>query len=171
MPLFSCLLRDFWATIWVNELGVYEAKIEESEEAGCWRGWTQDTSGLSHQLDSFISSVRQDTLECLEWENRSTWILSWWREFSGRPLTEFWHHILSGCQVCDWGIQYHLCSTHRGLWGLVVVQLSWLSGRALVAQARDILGSILGDCRPFHFPLLRSKFIYFQHVARCSELY
>ena len=64
------------------------------------------------------------------------WVLSWRREFSGRPLTEFWRHVLSGCQVCDWGIQYHLCSIHRGLWGLVVVQLSWLSGRALAAQAR-----------------------------------
>ena len=32
-------------------------------------------------------------------------------------------------------IQYHLCSTYRGLWGVVFVQLSWLSGRALAAQA------------------------------------
>ena len=69
--------------------------------------------------------------EHLEWENHSAWVLSWWREFSGQPLMEFWWHILSGCQVCDWGIQYHLCSTYRGLWGLVVVRLSWLSGRAL----------------------------------------
>ena len=49
--------------------------------------------------------------------------------------------------------QYHLCSTYRGLWGLVVVWLSWLSGRALAAQARGVLGSTPGDCRPFHFPL------------------
>ena len=61
--------------------------------------------------------------EHLEWENHSAWVLSWWREFSGQPLTEFWWHILSGCQVCDWGIQYHLCSTYRRLWGLVVAQL------------------------------------------------
>ena len=51
------------------------------------------------------------------------------------------------------GIQYHLCSTCRGLWGLVVVQLSWLSARALVAQARDVLGSTPGGCWPIHFPL------------------
>ena len=25
---------------------------------------------------------------------------------------EFWRHILSGCQVCDWGIQYHLCGKY-----------------------------------------------------------
>ena len=68
-------------------------------------------------------------------------------------LMEFWRHVLSGCQVCDWGIQYHLCSTYRGLWGLVVVRLLWLSGRALAAQARDVLGSTPGDCRLFHFPL------------------
>ena len=35
----------------------------------------------------------------------------------------------------------------------MVVRLSWLSGRALVAQARGVLGSTPSDCRPFHFPL------------------
>ena len=65
-----------------------------------------------------------------------------------QTLTEFWWHILSGCQVCDWGIQYHLCSTYRGLWGGLVLQLSWLSGRALAAQARGVLGLtlVLGNC-------------------------
>ena len=55
--------------------------------------------------------------------------------------------------VWDWGIRYYLCSTYRRLWELVVVRLLWLSGRALVAQAIGVLGSIPGDCRPFHFPL------------------
>ena len=82
------------------------------------------------------------------------WVLSWRREFSSRPLTEFWWHMLSVCQVCDWGIQYHLCSTYRGLWGLMIVWLSWLSGRALVAQPRGVLGSTPGDQWPFPFPLL-----------------
>ena len=59
--------------------------------------------------------------------------ISWWRKIFSQPPTKFWRHILSGCQVCNWGIQYHLCSTYRGLWGLVIVQLSWLSGRALAA--------------------------------------
>ena len=45
----------------------------------------------------------------------------------------------------------HLCSTYRGLWGLVVVQVSWLSGRALVAQARGVVGLTPGSCWPFHF--------------------
>ena len=39
----------------------------------------------------------------LDWENHSAWVLSWWRKFSGQPLTEFWRHILSSCQMCDWG--------------------------------------------------------------------
>ena len=47
------------------------------------------------------------------------WIWMLWGENRGK-----WKNILSGCQVCDWGIQYHLCSTYRGLWGLVVVRLS-----------------------------------------------
>ena len=32
--------------------------------------------------------------------------------YQKRSLMEFWRHILSGCQVCDWGIQYHLCSIY-----------------------------------------------------------
>ena len=52
---------------------------------------------------------------------------------------------------CDWSIQYHLCSTYRGLWGLVVVRLSWLSDRVRAAQARDVLVSTPGNYWPFHF--------------------
>ena len=93
------------------------------------------------------------------------------RIFRSTPNGVLWH-IMSGCQVCDWGIQYHLCSTCRGLWELVVIRLLWLSGRALAAQARGVLGSTPSDCRPFHFPLVRlitSKSIYFQCEARWSE--
>ena len=42
----------------------------------------------------------------------------------------------------------------------MVVRLSWLSGRALVAQARGLLGSTPGDCRPFHFPLFSPHNIF-----------
>ena len=77
--------------------------------------------------------------------------------------------MLSGCEVCDWGIRYHLCSTYRGLWGLLVVRLLWLSGRALAAQARGVLGSTPSSCWPLYFRLITSKFLYFQHEARCSE--
>ena len=52
---------------------------------------------------------------------------------------------------------------YRELWGLVVVWLLWLSGRALVVQARGVLGSTPCNCCPFHFPLFlpdTSKFIY-----------
>ena len=51
--------------------------------------------------------------EYLEWKNHLAWALSWWREFSGQPLMVFWQHMLSGCQVCDWDIQSHLCSTYK----------------------------------------------------------
>ena len=37
--------------------------------------------------------------------------------------------------------------------GIVVVWLSWLSGRALLAQARGVLGLTLSDRWLFHFPL------------------
>ena len=45
----------------------------------------------------------------------------------------------------------------------MVVQLLWLSGRALAAYARGVLGLTPGDCRLFtflHFRLITSKFIY-----------
>ena len=69
-------------------------------------------------------------------------------------------HICYGRGIA-WGIQYHLCSTYRGLWGLVVVWLSWLSGRALAAQARGVLGLTPGDCWLFHFPLFSPHNIQF----------
>ena len=77
------------------------------------------------------------------------------RIFWSTPNRVLTAHTLSGCQVCDWGIQYHLCSIHidRGLWGLVVTRLSWLSGKALAAQARGVLGSTPRGCRLFRFPL------------------
>ena len=39
--------------------------------------------------------------------------------------------------------------TYRRWWGLVVVWLSWLSGRALAAQARGVQGSTQSGCWPF----------------------
>ena len=44
-------------------------------------------------------------------------------------------------------------TTCARLWGLVVVQLLWLSGRKLAAQARGVLGLTPSGCRPFHFRL------------------
>ena len=44
---------------------------------------------------------------------------------------------------------------------LTTVRLLWLSGRALAAQARGVLGLTPGDCRPFlYFHLITSKFLY-----------
>ena len=41
---------------------------------------------------------------------------------------------------------------------MVVVQLSWLSVRALVAPARGVLGLTLGDCRLF-------TILHFHHIT------
>ena len=38
---------------------------------------------------------------------------------------------------------------YRGLLGLVVLRLLWLSGRALAAQVTGVLGLTPGGCRPF----------------------
>ena len=56
-------------------------------------------------------------------------------------------------------------STYRGLCGLVVVRLSWLSGRALVAQARGVLGWLPATASLFlYFHLITCKFIY-KHIT------
>ena len=41
-------------------------------------------------------------------------------------------------------------SAYRGLWGLLVVQLLWLSGRTLAAQARGVLGLTPSSYQSFH---------------------
>ena len=63
----------------------------------------------------------------------------------------------------------NLYSTCRGLWGFVVIWLSWLSGRALAAQARGVwirLPATAGFFTFLYFCLITSNF---QHGARCSE--
>ena len=56
--------------------------------------------------------------------------------------------ILTSGRVTE-SFQYHLCSTYRGLWGLVVVRLLWLMAEYWLHKA----GSISSDCQPFHFLL------------------
>ena len=91
-------------------------------------------------------------------------------EFSGWPPNE----VLTA--HTEWlpsvQLTHAVPPVHRGLWVLVVVWQSWLSGRALAAQAR---------CPGFdtqwlpafftflHFHLI-TNFVYFQLEARCSIL-
>ena len=78
----------------------------------------------------------------------------------------------SGCQVCKWGIQYHPCSTYRGLWGLVVVQL-WGSVAEHCRLKPEVswvrLPATAGFFTFLYFCLITSKFNYFQRETRCSE--
>ena len=64
-------------------------------------------------------------------------------------------HLYSYRETSTQSILHHAgekeFSTYRGLWGLVVVRLSWLSGRALAAQARGVPSSTPGSCQPFYF--------------------
>ena len=98
---------------------------------------------------SHLFSVRQDVLSIIM-RKHSAWILSWWR-FSDWPVTKFWRHILSSSQVYNWGIQYHTCSTYRGLWRLVVVaqRQSTSSSRLSWVWFPAIAG--------FHYPVIASK--------------
>ena len=63
------------------------------------------------------------------------------------------------------------CAVHmyiRGLWGLVVVRLSWLSGRALAAQARGVLDLTPSDCQPFHFSPHNIRFYFLYLFVTCG---
>ena len=85
------------------------------ENRGKWKGWqplrVEPRTPLAWAASDLpLSNDSQTTT------NPHNPSMSWW----------FWRHILSGC---NWSIQYHLCRTCRGLWGLVVVWLSWLSMR------------------------------------------
>ena len=104
------------------------------------RSPTQDTSGLSHQCSPGSHSV------C-----------------AVRTQSRVDRKVLSIRKEPICMLSHSKYSTYRGLRGLVVVWLSWLSGRALVAQARGALGSTPGSCWPFiflSFRLITSKFIY-----------
>ena len=50
-----------------------------------------------------------------------------------------------------------------------VVQLLWISGRALAAQARGVLGSTPGGCWLFHFPLFDLNL--FKNLYTCTTSY
>ena len=92
----------------IEKFGCYEAQIEENERPAVTGSWNQDTSGLSCQYSanepwqpdnhqpshSSICTAQVVATKCLMlwafWvRNHSAWVLSWWREFSGRLLMEF----------------------------------------------------------------------------------
>ena len=51
-------------------------------------------------------------------------------------------------------IYYHLCSTCRELWGMVVVQLLCIAQwQSISGSSQGFLGWTPGSCLPFHFPL------------------
>ena len=83
-------------------------------------------------------------------------VLFYWTTTTRRPQTLTILYI-----YCTGGTQ---CpsrkSTCRGLWELMTIWLSWLSGRVLAAQARDVMGLTPGDCQPFHFSLFLPQLIY-----------
>ena len=150
-----------------------QKKVKRPAAAG---SQTQDTSGLSHrcsatepqQLDNHQPS--QSSI-CTQYG-----FFVDGKNFPVNPLSEFWQHIVSGCQVWDWGIQYHLCSTYRGCggwwWPVVVagcrgsVVEHWRL-QPVVSWVR--LSAAAGTFTFLYFRLITSKFLYFQCEPRCSE--
>ena len=136
----SYLLRVSCLTLEVNEFRYYEAKIEESEKAGS----------------------RQESNPGYLWLEPP--VLCHWATTAWRPLT-CTHNPLSVLHRWYYSLT---CSTDRGLWGLVVIRLSWLSGRVLMAQARGV--RLLATTSLFtflYFHLITSDFIYSQLCCQC----
>lgn len=95
-------------------------------------------------------SLLQEFLTVLDWENHSTWVISWCREFSSQSLTKFWWHILRGCQVYAQGISLPPVQfMYRGLCGLVVDIAQWQSTGC--ASQLLCMGLIPGNCWLFTF--------------------
>ena len=89
------------------------------------------------------------------------------------PLTEFWRHILSGCQVCDWEAFSLTCAVH-----IDDCEGWWLSGCcSSVAEHRQLkpevswvqLLATAGFFTFLYFRLITSEFLYFQRGTRCSR--
>ena len=92
------------------------------------RTWDLTHQVLVSKLTSQAARVSmlgalKERVRCHKWEN------GWLARISVMTmnLTAALWHMLTGCQVCNWGIQYHLCSTNRGLWGLSAVVAQWQS--------------------------------------------
>ena len=80
----------------------------------------------------------------LDWENHSTWVLSWQREFSSQPLTEFWRHILSGFSVFDWGI--FCVPSYMQDKGENLVPIYCIAGTTCAVHIEDCEGWWLSGC-------------------------
>ena len=88
------------------------------------------------------------------------------------PVTDFWQHILSGCLVCNWSIQYCLCNGYRRLY----VESWWLSScRSSVIEQWQIKQKPRRVPFPatagFFGPYKISKMSLFPTKARCSKQY
>ena len=73
----------------------------------------------------------------------------------------YWQHILSGCQVCNWGIQCHLCTTDCESWWLSCCCGSVAEHRVFkpeVSWVRSLMTATLFTFLYFH--LITSKFLY-----------
>ena len=110
--------------------------------------------------------MRQAAAGMMVWAFRvrdhSAWVIAWWREFSGQPPMEFWWHIPSGCQVCDWGI-WSTCAMH-----IEDCEGWWLPGCCGSSQRCPGFDS---QWLPAFsaFSVFASQYLYFQREARCSE--
>ena len=123
-------------SLWVSSEGV--VKHPTSCDCSCT---------LIHKLTLHFRAVVKMRLSCVRGMG---WHILWTREetWSDTSLKKTCLHFVPVTRVS----MLSTLHTYRGLWELVAVQLSWLSGRAPAAQARGVLGPTPGN-QPFHFPL------------------
>ena len=79
------------------------------------RSCTSELKRVCSLVNAIVAPISSWKKKPKQLECHSSWVLSGWTVFLADPLTVFWQDILSGCQVCVWDIQYHLCSAYTGV--------------------------------------------------------
>ena len=158
----------------LNEFRCYEAKIEEVKRPPGVEPRTPFASALPLSHDSWTTTYPHITLYVL---HRWFWMP---QSHTWQPLSMCHQNSIRGRLVnslhqertCAEWFSHSKCSEHlasswkymntyRRLWGLLVVRLSWLSGRALAAQASGWVRLLAADCLFIflYFRLITSKSI------------
>ena len=143
----------------VNEFRCYEVEIEEWEKAISHRQSNPGYLWLEPPVlctflyfclitSKFISSVRQDALSI--YSKKKTIQYGFFLDEENFPSAP--NSVLTVVAGCVTEAISTICTVHiEDLWELVVVWLSWFSGRALAAQARGVLVSTPSGCQLFIF--------------------
>ena len=123
-PTSTCSSHSAGTQLFLEYAETSFTPSRSEKTGGCWESnpgslWLHFPQSLPHNVYIFWFQHEARCSEHLEWKKSLTMgSLLMERTLQSTPDRVLRAHILCSCQVFDWGIQYHLCSTYRGLWGL-----------------------------------------------------